>query len=66
MKAILVRKDVVKKQVRAVWDGWDGYWFESNRPNVIALFRLSMGVLLASFYVIRGLDLDFYFSENGI
>lgn len=45
---------------------WNRFWFESSKPTQMRLFRMAVGLLLFALYMIRALDLNFYFSNSGI
>lgn len=48
------------------WQSWCSFWFESNRPRQLRLFRLCFGTLAFLYYAHRTLDLELYYSSNGI
>ncbi len=45
---------------------WDRFWFESNQKTQIRLFRLIFGLTVFYMYCIRSLDLEFFYSNDGI
>ena len=48
------------------WRAWNNFWFESHAPARKRIFRIALGTLLFFFYLIRGLDLELYFSNSGL
>jgi hypothetical protein len=49
-----------------LWRKWDHFFFEAQAPEQLRGFRFCFGWLLVAFYLIRGLDLEFYFSQSGM
>lgn len=49
-----------------LWEAWCGFWFDSNRPVNVRLFRRCLGALLLGVYLIRSLDLGLFFSNQGV
>lgn len=45
---------------------WNSFWFEADFERQALWFRRVVGTMLAGFYLIRGLDLEFLFGESGI
>lgn len=63
MKRIQRRlKEVIQLSVK----NWNTFWFESHRPQQMAVLRIALGILLFLFYSIRALDLNWFFSQNGV
>lgn len=48
------------------WQAWSRFWFESDSPSRMRLFRLAFGLLIFALYLIRSLDLELYFSNEGV
>lgn len=51
---------------RRAWESWCAFWFESNKPLQLRLFRICFGVLAFLYYAHRTLDLELYYSSAGI
>ena len=45
---------------------WETFWFEADFSSQAVLFRTVFGVFLLSFYLIRTLDLNYFYSDSGI
>lgn len=48
------------------WQQWCRFWFESNSPRNMKVFRFVFASLAFVYYSIRTLDLELFFSERGI
>lgn len=48
------------------WRLWEGFWFESARPESWALFRSTLAVLLFFYFLTRTPDLMFLYSQSGV
>jgi hypothetical protein len=51
---------------REAWAGWNRFWFEADGAAQMRVFRVAFGLLLFGAYLIRTLDLEFYYSEGGL
>jgi hypothetical protein len=45
---------------------WDRFWFESDGRVQMRYFRAGVGAVLFGCYLVRSLDLEFFFSDSGI
>jgi hypothetical protein len=57
---------MIQQKLADLWKAWDKFWFGSNSPDKMRLFRLIFCLMLFVFYCIRSLDIDLYFSNHGI
>lgn len=46
--------------------GWSRFWFESNGAAQMRVFRGALGGVLFLAYIVRSLDLDFFYSDQGL
>lgn len=53
-------------RLQLAWQAWEKFWFESNQPANVRLLRQLLGFLLLGFYLIRTLDLNYYYSQTGM
>ena len=57
---------MITKIVFGVTGAWNRFWFESNRPAQMRVFRAALGAMLFVFYCIRTLDLELFFADGGM
>lgn len=53
-------------QAEKLWQLWSGFWFESNSPAKMRLFRFAIASLMFCVYACRTPDLKLFFSQSGI
>jgi len=49
-----------------IWAEWRRFWFESNEPESMRLFRRLFGALMFLFFALRTPDLRQLYSESGV
>lgn len=47
-------------------NAWESFWFYSESAKPIRVFRFLLGLILFLFYLSRTLDLDFFYSDQGV
>lgn len=62
----MTRLLLLANDVKKIGKLWDRFWFRSGGYPQMRLFRRGLAFLLLFSYLIRTLDLDLYFSENGL
>lgn len=58
-------KSLAKDFFANAWRSWNRFWFESNRPESMALFRALFGSLLFVYILTRTPDVPYFYSEGG-
>ena len=57
---------MISRKLAAVWEGWEKFWFEAEGVERMTLFRRLAAILMLGSYLVRSIDLELYFGENGV